>query len=146
MHKILVVDDERSVRMLMLNLLEKEQYEVMEAANGKEAVELARRENPSVILMDVRMPVMDGIEACKKLKKDEKTKYIPILAVTAAGQSRMEMIAADVDDFLQKPFDTEEVSIRVRSMLKIKDLTDELQRVYAYVEELERQRKKSPGK
>ncbi len=144
MHKILVVDDEKSVRTLICNLLEKEEYEVMEAANGKEAVELARRENPGVILMDVRMPVMDGIEACKELRKYEKTKHIPILAVTAVGQSKMEMIAAGVDDFLQKPFDTDEVAIRVRSMLKIRDLTDELQRVYAYVEELERQRKESP--
>lgn len=146
MHKILIVDDEKSVRMLMRELLEKEEYGVMEAANGKEAVELARRENPNVILMDVKMPVMDGIQACRKLKKDEKTKYIPILAVTAAGSSKMEMIAAGIDDFLQKPFDTEEVSIRVRSMLKIRDLRDELQRVYAYVEELERERKKSPKK
>ena len=56
----------------------------------------------------------------------------------------MDMIAAGVDDFLQKPFDTEEVPVRIRSMLKIRDLTDELQRVYAYVEELERERKKLP--
>ena len=146
MHKILVADDEKSVRMLMRNLLEKEEYEVIEAVDGKEAVEFARRENPSVILMDIKMPVMDGIEACRRLRKDEKTKYIPILAVTAVGQSKMEAIAAGVDDFIHKPFDTEELSIRVRSMLKIRDLTDELQRVYAYVEELERQRKKSPKK
>ena len=146
MHKILVVDDEKSVRMLMHELLAKEEYAVIEAVNGREAVELARRENPDVILMDIKMPVMDGIEACRRLRKDEKTKYIPILAVTAVGQSKMEAIAAGVDDFVQKPFDTEELSIRVRSMLRIRDLTDELQRVCAYLEELESQRKKSPKK
>lgn len=142
MLKILVADDEKSIRMLMRKLLRKEKYEVIEAVNGEETIELARRHNPDVILLDIRMPVMDGLEACRKLKKDETTKYIPILAVTAVGESKMKAIGAGVDDFLQKPFDTEEVLIRVRSMLRIRDLADRLQRVYAYVEELERERKK----
>ena len=142
MNKVLVADDEKSVRMLMCELLMKEGYEVIETADGKEAVELARRENPHVILMDISMPVMNGIKACRKLKKDERTKYIPILVVTAVGTSRMKAIAAGADDFLQKPFDLEEVSIRVRSMLKMRHLTGELQRLYAYVEELEKERKK----
>lgn len=142
MNKVLVADDEKFVRMLMCELLMKEGYEVIETADGKEAVELARKENPHVILMDISMPVMDGIEACKKLKKDEKTKYIPILVITAVGTSKMEAIAAGADDFLHKPFDLEEISIRVRSMLKMRHLTNELQRLYAYVEELEKQRKK----
>jgi two-component system cell cycle response regulator len=143
MNKVLVADDEESIRILMCKILVKEGYEVIEAADGKEAVELARRENPHVIIMDIRMPVMNGIEACRILKKDEKTRYIPILVVTAVGTSRMEAIAAGADDFLPKPFDHEEVSIRVKSMLRIGHLTNELQRIYMYVNELESQRKKS---
>jgi CheY-like chemotaxis protein len=140
---LLIADDEQSVRMLMRKILVKEGYEVIETADGKEAVELARRENPHVIIMDIRMPVMNGIEACRMHKKDEKTRYIPILVLTAVGTSRMQAIAAGADDFLQKPFDQEEVSIRLKSMLRIRHLTDELQRVYMYVNELENQRKKS---
>jgi CheY-like chemotaxis protein len=143
MNKVLIADDEQSVRMLMRKILFKEGYDVIETADGKEAVEFTRKENPHVIIMDIRMPVMSGIEACRELKKDEKTKYIPILVVTAVGTSKMEAIAAGADDFLQKPFDQEEVLTRVKSMLKIRHLTDELQRIYAYVKELESQRKKS---
>lgn len=143
MNKVLVADDEESIRILMRKILVREGYEVIETADGKEAVELARRENPHVIIMDIRMPVMNGIEACRRLKKDEKTRYIPILVLTAVGTSRMQAIAAGADDFLQKPFDQEEVSIRLKSMLRIRHLTDELQRVYMYVNELENQRKKS---
>lgn len=143
MDKILIVDDEKSVRMLISSLLKTEGDEVTEATNEKEAVEIAKRENPHVILMDVKMPVLDGIEACKKLKEDEKTKHIPILAITAFSMTKMEIIEAGVDDFIVKPVDAEELSIRVRSMLKIRYLTDELQRVGLYVEELQKQRKKS---
>jgi len=142
---MLVVDDEKSVRALLCRILEKEQYEVTEAVNGQEAVEFAKKENPDVILMDIDMPVMGGIEACREIKRDEKTKNIPILVITAFNESKMEAIKAGVDDFINKPFDMEEVIIRAKSMLKIKNLTDELQRVCTYVEEIEKiekQRKK----
>ena len=143
MDKILVVDDEKSVRMVLGNLLKNEGYEVIEAENGKEALELVQKENPHVILMDIRMPVMGGLDAVKTLKGDEKTKRIPILVITAAGESKAEAAKADVDDFLQKPFDAEEVSIRVKSMLKIRNLSDELQRVITYMDELEKEREKT---
>ena len=88
------------------------------------------------------MPVMGGLQACRLFKKDEKTKDIPVLVITAlTGESKMEAINAGIDDFVSKPFDAGGISIRVKSMLKIKKLTDELERLYAYVEDVDKQRK-----
>lgn len=140
-NKILVVDDEKTIRVLIRKILENEQYEVIESTNGYEAVESAKKENPDVILLDMKMPVMDGIETCRRLRADEKTKNIPILVITALGETKMEAIKAGVDDFINKPFDTEEVIIRVKSMLKIKNLTDGLQRISAYGDGIAKQKK-----
>jgi len=142
MPRILIVDDEETVRRVLRSLLKKEGYEVIEAEDGKTGVELARKEDPDVILMDLTMPVMGGLKACRLLKEDEKTKNIPVLVITtAADESKMEAIDAGIDDFVNKPFDSEEISIRVKSMLKIKKLTDELERVLAYVGGVDKQRK-----
>ena len=141
MPRILVVDDEETVRRVLRSLLQKEGYEVIEAEDGRAGVELAKKEDPDVILMDLRMPVMDGLKACRLLKKDKKTKNIPVLVITAISESKMEAVKTGIDDFINKPFDTEEVLIRVKSMLKIKKLTDELERVLAYVNDIDKQRK-----
>ena len=140
--KILIVDDEEIVRRVLRGLLKKEGYEVIEAEDGEAGVELAKKEDPDVILMDLTMPRMGGLEACRLLKKDEKTKNIPVLVITAlGGENKTEAIDAGIDDFVSKPFDAEEISIRVKSMLKIKKLTDELERVLAYVNDIDKQRK-----
>jgi len=142
MPKILIVDDEETVKRVLCSLLKNEGYEVIEAEDGKSGVELAKKEDPDVILMDLTMPVMDGLKACRLLKEDEKTKNIPVLVITtAAGEIKMEAIDAGIDDFVNKPFDSEEISIRIKSMLKIKKLTNELERLYAYVEDVDKQRK-----
>ena len=140
--KILIVDDEEVIRRVLRGLLKKEGYEVIEAEDGETGVELAKKEDPDVILMDLTMPVMGGLQACRLLKKDEKTKNIPVLVITAlGGENKTEAINAGIDDFVSKPFDAEEISIRVKSMLKIKKLTDELERVLAYVNDIDKQRK-----
>jgi len=142
MPKILIVDDEEIVRRVLSSLLKKDGYQVMEAEDGEAGVELAKKEDPDVILMDLTMPKMGGLEACRLLKKDEKTKNIPVLVITAlGGENKTEAIDAGIDDFVSKPFDAEEISIRVKSMLKIKKLTDELERVLAYVNDIDKQRK-----
>jgi len=148
MSKILIVDDEKTIRSVLRSLLEKEGYEIIEAENGAAGVEFAKKEDPDVILMDLTMPVMGGLKACRLLKEDVKTKNIPVLVLTTeTGENKVEAINAGVDDFVNKPFDSEEISIRVKSMLKIKTLSDELERVLAYVENIDKQRKdKSPDK
>ena len=116
MPKILIVDDEEIVRRVLSSLLKKDGYQVMEAEDGEAGVELAKKEDPDVILMDLTMPKMGGLEACRLLKKDEKTKNIPVLVITAlGGENKTEAIDAGIDDFVSKPFDAEEISIRVKS-------------------------------
>ena len=138
MQRILVADDEKSVRMVLSSLLREQGYEVLEAVNGEQAVEMALREKPQVICLDLRMPVMDGLEALAKLKQEELTREIPVLVLTAAGEKKSQATKAGADDFLQKPFDADEVALRVNSMLKISGLTDELRRVVAYLGLLEK--------
>ena len=121
--KILIVDAEETVRRVLRSLLQKEGYEVIEAEDGKTGVELAKKEDPDVILMDLTMPVMGGLQACRLLKKDEKTKNIPVLVITAlGGENKMEAINAGIDDFVTKPFNSEEISIRIKSILKDKEV------------------------
>ncbi|MCG6916398.1 MAG: response regulator, partial [Deltaproteobacteria bacterium] len=81
--KILVVDDEKEIRDLLCIYLKEDGYEVISAANGQEAISLAQAELPQVILMDVKMPGIDGVETCKRLKEAERTKSIPVIMVTA---------------------------------------------------------------
>ncbi len=75
---VLVVDDELEIRDLLSSFLTEEGYEVILASDGEEAIELAKRETPDAILLDVRMPGIDGIEVCRRLKAEPKTQYIPI--------------------------------------------------------------------
>jgi CheY-like chemotaxis protein len=83
--KVLVVDDEQEIRDLLANFLSTEGYEVIVAANGEEAIELAKRENPQLILLDIEMPGVDGIETCKRLKAEEKTQHIPVITQILMG-------------------------------------------------------------
>ena len=92
--KVLVVDDEWEIRDVLSKFLTEEGYEVLEASNGEEAIELAERENPQVILLDVIMPGMDGIETCKRLKAEEKTRFIPVIMATVLWDTYAEAIEA----------------------------------------------------
>jgi DNA-binding response OmpR family regulator len=136
--KILVVDDEWELRNLLTEFLTGEGYDVIQASNGEEALELAEKEEPQVILLDVKMPGIDGIEVCRRLKEEDKTRFIPIIMVTALEDRDVDAFVEGADDFVTKPFSLVELSFRVKSMLRIKYLTDDLQRSLAYIEELEK--------
>ena len=115
--KILVVDNHEEVLDLLSWFLEDEGYEVITAKNGAKAIQLAKSENPKVILLDLRMPGLDGIQTCKWLKTMVKTRFIPIIMITGFTDNKMEAIEAGVDDFVNKPIDLAELSARVKSML-----------------------------
>ena len=136
--KILVVDDEWELRNLLTEFLTGDGYDVIQASNGEEALELAEKEEPQVILLDVNMPGIDGIEVCRRLKEEDKTRFIPIIMVTALEDRDVDAFVEGADDFVTKPFSLVELSFRVKSMLRIKYLTDDLQRSLAYIEELEK--------
>ncbi len=136
--KVLVVDDEQQVRDLLNTFLEREGYQVVVASNGEEAIKLAEAENPQLILLDVVMPGLDGIETCRKLKSQEKTRLIPVIISTAFRDTLGEALEAGADDFLTKPFHLLEVAIRVKSILRVQHLSDELDRAVAYTMELQK--------
>ncbi len=126
--KILVVDDERPVREVVALILERAGYEMVRAANGWEAIEVAARENPQLIILDMRMPGLHGIDTCRELRSRQETRGIPILVLTAYVENEKEALEAGVDDFLTKPFRPEELIARVKTLLKVRHLQHEAER------------------
>jgi adenylate cyclase len=135
---VLVVDDEEANRMLLRDPLEVHGYEIIEAENGEQALQKVQQRSPDVILLDVMMPRMDGFEVCRRLKKDPHTAHIPILIVTALSErmERMMGIAAGASDFLTKPVDLQELTLRVGHAAHAKRLFDQLQAEQARAENL----------
>jgi two-component system alkaline phosphatase synthesis response regulator PhoP len=107
---ILIVDDEQNIRLLVGNLLGRD-YEVLEASNGVEALDLARRQKLDLILMDIMMPSMDGYSACHAIKNDGATSKIPVVMVTAVGQELNKMFATQMgaDGYITKPFQLQDL-------------------------------------
>lgn len=137
--KILVVDDEAKNRELLAILLESEGYEVLHAASGLEALKSVADVPPDVILLDVMMPDMDGIEVCEKLKADNETLHIPVIMVTALieREYRLKCIRAGARDFLNKPIDPQDVLLRVGNAVTSKKMHDELEENYLKLKRLE---------
>ena len=119
MAKILIAEDERDIRDLVAFTLRFADHEVFAASNGEEAVELAPRVNPDLILMDVRMPRMTGYEACKILKADPDLKDIPVVFLSAKGQENeiQQGLASGAEDYLLKPFAPDQLTARVKVIL-----------------------------
>jgi len=136
--KILVADDEQEIRNLLDHFLKGQGYEVILASDGNEALRLASEKNPQVIILDIKMPGLDGLEVCKRLKEKEQTKLIPVIVITGFEDNKMEALNIGADDFVNKPFDMAEISSRVKSALRIRHLTNELERAVAYIEELQK--------
>jgi DNA-binding response OmpR family regulator len=119
MAKILIAEDERDIRDLITFTLGFAGFEVVAAANGEEAVNLARQEIPDLILMDVRMPRMTGYEACAIMKADAKLKDIPVIFLSAKGQdSEIQTgLQAGAADYLLKPFAPDQLTERIQTVL-----------------------------
>ncbi|MBL7811682.1 MAG: response regulator transcription factor [Bacteroidetes bacterium] len=120
MPKILVVDDEQDILEIIRHTLNKEGFEVHVAANGAQALEQARRIHPELILMDVMMPVMDGMEACRQLKEDPETKGIAIVFLTARSEEFAELAGfeAGADDYISKPIRPRVLLSRLKAILR----------------------------
>ena len=131
--KVLAVDDELQMKDLLNLFLTRNGYEVILASNGEDAIELAEKENPQIILLDIKMPGIDGIEVCRRLRADRKTQSIPIIMISGLGDHKLEAIEAGVDDFINKPIDMLELSTRIKSIIRIRYLTNELERALAYI-------------
>lgn len=118
--KILIVDDELDTLIPLKMALEAENYQVVEASSGMKAIEKTRSDHPDIVLLDLMMPGMDGIEVCKVLKGDSFTAHIPIIMLTAKGEieDKIEGIDTGADDYVTKPFDLGELKARVKMILR----------------------------
>ncbi len=131
MHKpprILIVDDNETNRDILLARLRPQGYELMDAADGEEALAMARQHHPDLILLDVMMPKIDGIEVCKILKSDRDLPFMAVILVTAKADTRdvVAGLEAGADEYLTKPVDQGALVAQVKSMLRIKELTDQV--------------------
>jgi putative two-component system response regulator len=127
--RILVVDDNASIAGLMSQLLTLRGYEVVTAASAEQAEAEVRRQAPDLVLSDVKMPGKSGYELCRELKSDPATRLIPFVLITGLSDSsdKLKGIEAGADDFLNKPVLAEELTARVKSLLRMKEFTDELE-------------------
>ena len=119
MTKILIAEDEPDIRDLVAFTLRFAGYEVVTGTNGEEAVQIAKKELPDLILLDVRMPRMTGYEACKHIKADPNLKDVPIVFLSAKGQESeiQSGMEAGAEEYLLKPFAPDQLTERVRSIL-----------------------------
>jgi len=138
---ILVVDDNQQNLELIQAYLDDFECETLAAHDGIEALEMIAQRQPDLVLLDVMMPKMSGFEVCRRLKSNPETQTIPIIMVTALNEfGDIERgIDSGTDDFVSKPVNRLELLTRVRTMLKLKHLSDTLQRTVAYLSEIEKQ-------
>jgi DNA-binding response OmpR family regulator len=137
--RLLVVDDEAVNRELLDAILTDEGYEVIPASDGPSALAEVGKCPPDLILLDLLMPGMTGLEVCQRLKQGPATAGIPVIVVTAIGQTAMKeaLLTSGADDFVTKPFQPDDLRARVYAMLKVRQIRQELDRTLAYLHELE---------
>jgi putative two-component system response regulator len=135
--RVLVVDDEEINRKLLTRLLSAD-YNVLTAPDGEGALALVEQLDVDLILLDVRLPGLDGFEVCRQLKKMPKTRLVPVVLITGLGarEHRIRGIHVGADDFLTKPFDAEELHARVASLVRLKEYTDDLESAEAILKSL----------
>jgi two-component system alkaline phosphatase synthesis response regulator PhoP len=120
MGKILIVEDEANIRQLVKYNLEKDGYLVLEAADGLQGLKLAKAEKPELLLLDLMLPQMDGLEVCRNLKGNPATSALPIIMLTAKSEEIDKVIGLELgaDDYMTKPFSPRELLARVKAVLR----------------------------
>lgn len=119
-NKVLIVDDEENIRQLLTFHLEKEGYETIEAKDGEQALTMVKEEQPNLIILDLMLPKISGLDVCKKLKSDAQTSGVPIIMLTAK-QDEVDMILGlemGADDYITKPFSPRNLLARVKAVLR----------------------------
>lgn len=124
---IIIVEDEADIREVLEYNMEREGYQVLTAADGKQGLELIRKTTPTLVLLDLMLPKIDGLEVCKRLKEDPETAAIPIIMVTAKGEESDIVLGLELgaDDYMVKPFSPKELLARVKAVIRRGGLQDE---------------------
>lgn len=117
---ILIVEDEKDIVKMLDYNLRKENFKVLSARDGESALDLARRERPDLIVLDLMLPGLDGLEVCRTLKKENKTTSIPIIMLTAKSQESDKVVGLELgaDDYMTKPFSLRELIARIKAVLR----------------------------
>ncbi len=129
--KILIVEDDKDILKMVEYNLKKEGYRTVCARDGEDAIEMAHSERPDLILLDLMLPGIDGLEVCKQLKKESKTASIPVIMVTAKSQESDKVVGLELgaDDYVTKPFSVRELLARVKAVLRRAQEKDKLPEV-----------------
>jgi DNA-binding response OmpR family regulator len=136
MNTILVVEDEIETQKFLKDILEPENLAVHPAATGEEGIKQVHALRPDLILLDLRLPGLDGASFCRAIRADENTANIPIIVVTGvqAHEKLVDSMVAGADDFVSKPINVRDLLKRVRAMLELKHITDPIERLRRYIE------------
>jgi DNA-binding response OmpR family regulator len=118
--RVLIVEDEPDIRDLVVHHLKREGYQVSAAASGEEALRQVQAAPPDLVLLDLMMPAMDGLEVCRRLRQDPATAMLPIVMLTAKGDEVDRVLGLEIgaDDYIVKPFSPKELLARVRALLR----------------------------
>ncbi len=127
--KILIVEDNQENMDLLVYFLKPQGYDIITVKDGLSAITKVEKEHPDIILLDIMLPKMDGYEVCERIKKNQETKFIPVIMLTALKelQDKVRALEVGADDFLSKPFENIELLARVKSLLRLKEYHDELE-------------------
>lgn len=139
----MVVDDEQDLLDLIEYNLKKEGFSVLKAENGLEALETAREQNPDLVLLDIMMPKMDGLEVCEKMRSDAELRHIPIIFLTARGDEKTEVEGLDLgaDDYVTKPISTTKLISRIKAVLRrFSETEEEVNRLVVHDLEIDKDR------
>ncbi len=118
--KVLVADDDENIINIIRYSLDSDQFEVLEAANGKEALGMVFTRSPDILILDIMMPEMDGYVVCEELRKHDSTKNLPIIILSAKASvdDKVKAMGLGIDDYMVKPFDPRELEARIKMRLK----------------------------
>jgi len=118
--RVLIVEDEPDIRALVVHHLKREGYQVSAAASGEEALRQVQAAQPDLVLLDLMMPAMDGLEVCRRLRQDPATASLPIVMLTAKGDEVDRVLGLEIgaDDYIVKPFSPKELLARIRAVLR----------------------------
>lgn len=134
--RILVIEDEPDIVGLVTHYLEKDGYHVFDVRDGAKGLEQARTHPPHLLILDIMLPGMDGLEICRRLRADTRTAALPILMLTAKGEETDRVVGLEMgaDDYLTKPFSPKELVARVKALLRRVDRGEESPERYVYGE------------